>query len=309
MWTKVGTILVGVAGVLALVVGVLQLAQSLGASSSQDQAQATLVVILERQLAVQSEIATLQASKSNIGSVATVDNQRARDLESTIVALVTLQSNLEATLQPQPPPSLMPTRTARPTVTLPHPTHSQTPLPEIKKSTALGQSQAIGVEVIRDNGLVIKLNDGSYIRITSEPSDRAASLSRDGSKLLFARGSTLFVVNLQYPAPDLVAVQDNVNAGEWSPDGNQIAFTRYDPPGWSVWVMNEDGSQPRQLNPTDINSNGSVYWTTDGHIIFKRFDPTVSQYWIVNSDGTNLRVAAEPITVLLSAGRTTTINP
>jgi WD40-like Beta Propeller Repeat len=52
-------------------------------------------------------------------------------------------------------------------------------------------------------------------------------------------------------------------AGRWSSDGRQIVFRRGDLTGFSIWVMNRDGSHRHQLTPTGMDA-GSPDWSPDG---------------------------------------------
>lgn len=94
LWQKLG----GVAGfiaILALVVALIQLWQSKTDSASQDAIQSTQIVLLQEQLSIQQEIATLQANSSGFGPTATVITQRILQLESTRVALATKEANVK----------------------------------------------------------------------------------------------------------------------------------------------------------------------------------------------------------------------
>ena len=102
MWSRIGGV-IRVVGILALVVAVIQLVQSNKAAETQNSAQATQIAVLERQLNVQSEMATLQASTSGAGPTASAAAARVAELESTAVALVTAQAEVKATLSPPVP--------------------------------------------------------------------------------------------------------------------------------------------------------------------------------------------------------------
>jgi hypothetical protein len=91
MWSRIGGA-IGILTILALLVALVQLVQSNKAANAQDLAQATQIAVLEKQLKVQSEMATLQASNSISGPAATAAAIRLAELESTAVALATVQA-------------------------------------------------------------------------------------------------------------------------------------------------------------------------------------------------------------------------
>ncbi|MCI0616979.1 SH3 domain-containing protein [bacterium] len=98
VWRMIGEV-TGFITILALLVTVLQLLQSKVASDSQDLAQSTLIALLQKQLDVQSEIATLQASSAGLGPTSTVIAERIVDLENTRVALATEEARVKQTPQ------------------------------------------------------------------------------------------------------------------------------------------------------------------------------------------------------------------
>jgi hypothetical protein len=93
IWKTIGGV-VGIATIIALLVAVVQLLQSKQASDAQDSAQATQIAILNEQLNVQREMATLQAGTSESGPAATAVAQRLAELETTAVALATREANV-----------------------------------------------------------------------------------------------------------------------------------------------------------------------------------------------------------------------
>jgi Tol biopolymer transport system component len=84
-----------------------------------------------------------------------------------------------------------------------------------------------------------------------------ADLSRDGKTIAFAQGtgaSGIFTVSV-----DGSSLRRRSRSGDWNPrwsaDGKHIAFDRGDDPPTDVWVMNADGSRPRQLT-----NSGTSLW-------------------------------------------------
>jgi TolB protein len=75
--------------------------------------------------------------------------------------------------------------------------------------------------------------------------------------------------------------QDVLWAGDWSPDGQGIAFMRGSRNAEGIYVMNADGSGERKL------ADGFGFaWSPDGQTIAFARDRAV---WIMNADGTEQR--------------------
>ncbi len=98
--TGLGAAIGGFSGLLAIigtVVALLAFRQQLADSTSSDQSQATLVAIMNAQLEVQREIATVQSEPVRVGPSATSLAERQAQLFATQEALVALRSQVEAT--------------------------------------------------------------------------------------------------------------------------------------------------------------------------------------------------------------------
>jgi hypothetical protein len=94
MWSKIGGV-IGLVAILALLVAVIQLMQSNESAKTQDSAAATQIAVLKKQLDVQSEMATLQADMAKSAPAATAAAVRMVELESTAVALATVQASVK----------------------------------------------------------------------------------------------------------------------------------------------------------------------------------------------------------------------
>ncbi|MBI5081446.1 MAG: hypothetical protein HZC38_03640 [Chloroflexi bacterium] len=101
MWRKIGGV-IGIVAILALVVAVIQLLQSKESANTQDLTQATQIAVLEKQLNVQREMATFQASTKS-APVTTVAATRMIEIVSTAVASATVQVRARATDVPSVP--------------------------------------------------------------------------------------------------------------------------------------------------------------------------------------------------------------
>jgi Tol biopolymer transport system component len=81
---------------------------------------------------------------------------------------------------------------------------------------------------------------------------------------------------------------DGLNGLDWTPD-HRILFTSIVDKTPTIWVMNADGSNPKQLTPTGTSATiPSV--TGDGRVVvFESGREGVSEIWRVNADGSDLR--------------------
>lgn len=95
-WTAIGG-LAGLLTIIGLIIAYLQLNQAERASDSSDTTQATVLAIMNQQLAVQREIATAQAIPAQTGSTATVISERIAQLTGTQEALEVARTHLETT--------------------------------------------------------------------------------------------------------------------------------------------------------------------------------------------------------------------
>jgi TolB protein len=92
--------------------------------------------------------------------------------------------------------------------------------------------------------------DGSQKRqLTFEGQNGLAAWSRDGKKIVFMSirgpsGAQIFTMNADGSNQKLVT---DGAAPDWSPDGKQIACHK----GHDIWLVNEDGSNARQLTHSD----------------------------------------------------------
>ncbi|MEM7334273.1 MAG: protein kinase, partial [Chloroflexota bacterium] len=162
-----------------------------------------------------------------------------------------------------------------------------------------------------DDICTVDATNGTYARLTAvEATDFYASISpTDGQIIISSRRDGSFAVfafdqngeNLQQVGP---AGLGSYFAPAISPDGTQIAFTLAANDAQNIWIMNRDGSSPRQLTQIDANSVDPV-WSPDGtQIAFATDKDQVDDgftHYIINVDGTGLqKVEAD---VALKGGR------
>jgi dipeptidyl aminopeptidase/acylaminoacyl peptidase len=164
---------------------------------------------------------------------------------------------------------------------------------------------------------VFRRHDGSEQRLTEDDAATAPSVSPDGERVVFERGSNgdpssggystfrLYVTDsdgsgerpLLDPAYEVPEPTDGGASGDqkpaWSPDGSQIAFIRHghlaDTEG-QVMVVSPDGGRPRAL-PGDANISGaSPAWSSDGTKVAwvtEPFDSPHSMLYWSTVDGTD----------------------
>jgi len=112
---------------------------------------------------------------------------------------------------------------------------------------------------------------GSHRETTAHIAGRAARLSPDGARVLYATGSwtavSLFVANID--GSKAVLVNDGASVAwnpDWSPDGKQIAYTGRAGDRLDIWLVNADGTNRRQLTHI-ISDDGQAQvpaWSADG---------------------------------------------
>jgi TolB protein len=84
--------------------------------------------------------------------------------------------------------------------------------------------------------------------------------------------------------------------GAYSADGRQIVFCSKRSGSLELWVMNADGTGPRQLTRTPNCYNGGPFFSPDGkRVIFRsdRKEKDRLQIYVINADGTGERCVAD----------------
>jgi TolB protein len=93
---------------------------------------------------------------------------------------------------------------------------------------------------------------GGHLKSVTTVPGRAAQVSPDGTKVLYATGSWtavhLYVANID--GSNAVAVTDGTSVAwnpEWSPDGRTIAYTGRTNDRLNIWLVGAGGADPHQL--------------------------------------------------------------
>jgi Tol biopolymer transport system component len=90
----------------------------------------------------------------------------------------------------------------------------------------------------------------------------------------------------------------------WAPDGSHLAYTRSALPGdggGNVYVIDADGSIPRQVTTFERGFAGVLGWSPDGSTIVvayvrqnpKTHEVDVAETWIMGADGSNPRLLVQ----------------
>ena len=121
----------------------------------------------------------------------------------------------------------------------------------------------------------------------------------NGEDTIEVRG--IAVVDPDGAAPQLLTQTERPTDAEdqgpvWAPDGSQIAFVRLNITAeprdmTAVFVMNADGTDPRQITPWELRA-ADIDWSPDGSLISFRSEETgndfVGDLYTVRPDGTGL---------------------
>ena len=106
---------------------------------------------------------------------------------------------------------------------------------------------------------------------TSEGTWMNLDVSPDGGEVVFDLVGDLYVM------PIAGGTARRLTSGpafdvqpRFSPDGSQISFTSDRAGGDNIWVMNRDGSEPRQVTKESFRLLNNAAWTPDGEYLIAR---------------------------------------
>ena len=114
--------------------------------------------------------------------------------------------------------------------------------------------------------------------------------SADGSKIAFASrrtgSSDIYAMTSDGTGTKhLTSGKQNDSHPTWSPDGNEIAFTR----DGDIYVMGADGSRPHRISDIDAEESDPAWSPTGDRIAYVRRIPgtPIQNVWIMNPDGSD----------------------
>ena len=127
---------------------------------------------------------------------------------------------------------------------------------------------------------------------TREGSWMSVDVSPDGQSIAFDLLGDIYVV------PVAGGEATAVNSGHswsfqprFSPDGAEIAYTSDAGGGDNIWIMNSDGSEPRQLTKEDFRLLNNPVWSPDGDYVAAKKHFTTSrsagtgEIWLYHRNG------------------------
>ena len=119
------------------------------------------------------------------------------------------------------------------------------------------------------------------------------SFSPDGNRILFANRAaegptSLWTIDTSGENADLLYAGPNtIVAADWAPVGNRIAFAMAvdQPDSYEVFIMNDDGTDVRQLTRGLPGIGGSLDWSPDGkHLLIYAGLPGDKNIFLVDVD-------------------------
>src|ERR1051325_6479373 len=108
---------------------------------------------------------------------------------------------------------------------------------------------------------------------TDEGTYLSLDVSPDGRNIVFDMLGDLYVMPIEGGAARAITTGLAWDQQpRWSPDGRRIAFVSDRDGAWNLWVMNADGSSPKQLSRGRKDTYVSPAWLPDGPSIMVRMN-------------------------------------
>ena len=147
---------------------------------------------------------------------------------------------------------------------------------------------------IKGNEICVMNADGSgWQQLTdSQYASFNANLSPDGQKAVYVisngKYSEIYELNINTGSSvQLTDLQKNVGSPEISPDNKYIVFHYHSGNGnISLWIMNRDGSEPREFYKSNGKDVHDATWSPDGtQILFALGKAENNQFYIMDFNG------------------------
>ncbi|HLO31971.1 MAG TPA: hypothetical protein VK249_22670 [Anaerolineales bacterium] len=142
---------------------------------------------------------------------------------------------------------------------------------------------------------MVMLDSGRLLRLTDHIGNVISpSFSPDGSRILFANQAaegptSLWTIDTTGENADLLYAGPNtIVAADWSPVGNRIAFAMAvdQPDAYEVFIMDDNGTNVRQLTRGLTGIGGSLDWSPDGkYLLIYAGPPGDKNIFLVDVDG------------------------
>lgn len=154
-----------------------------------------------------------------------------------------------------------------------------------------------------DKGLIIMNTDSNNISILKDKGRfRIPKWSPDSSKIAFesrsstGKGTSIWIVNRNGSNVYELTKGTDDDGPVWSPDGTKIAFYKVIKGKSSIWTINIDRSNLRQISPEGEDFSHPLF-TPDGTkiVCVKNYYNRVfdMETWIMNSDGIDLNIVSK----------------
>ena len=224
------------------------------------------------------------------------------------LALARLES-ITPYLTPTATPTVTPTPTHTPLPPLPTPTAKPTPIPPPKPLASYHRDIAFYSEDEDSPGIWVMDSAGGNRRYLGKPSSlrkqydalvEEQRYSPDHRYYLFVRDAAkLAQIHIWLPRHeqygDLAPKQLTKLSGicydpVWSPDGARVAFVSQENNSDDIWVINADGTKPRNLTPNSWQWDKHPSWSPDSRrIVFWSNREGHKQIHVMDADGRNVR--------------------
>jgi TolB protein len=148
------------------------------------------------------------------------------------------------------------------------------------------------------NGRIVYVQNGDLFSVESDPfgipihgddlvvgtgNDENPVWSPDGQQVAFTKDGTLWVVNADGTAAHQVIAHSVEGTPAWSPDGARLAYAR---DGVGLSILDADGTDPVQIS-SDTSAADVAWSSTGSRLAFTSFRDGNSEIYLIDSDGTD----------------------